>query len=125
MSDKELRELNAWIAERMMEVKCAHEWQRISKRKCKCLKCGYIQWNGSANSCADYTIDPAAAMQVLEKCAEKCTVQITKECGPYPIINSLVSGSGLGEEAPTLPLAICLFAKQLFSNENNPIRVDQ
>jgi len=73
------------------------------------------------------TTDPAAAMEVMKKCAEKCTV--TAECDASKaqwLVAKLEDewrGYGVVEAnckvAPTLELAICLFAKQLFSQPNH------
>lgn len=60
-------------------------------------------------------------MQVLEKCAEKCD----KDCKTVCIQSSGGSCRVFARdhydredvEAETLPIAICLFAKKLFSNE--------
>jgi len=61
-----------------------------------------------------YTTDPAAAMAVLERCAEKEAkefdgVQIDKLESGW-----IVSTCEVDAHAPTLPLAITLFAKKLF-----------
>lgn len=60
------------------------------------------------------TTDPAAAMQVLEKCIKKVdgNIEITiVSSGMYRISSDLKNL----EWAETLPLSICLFAKKLFT----------
>lgn len=70
-------------------------------------------------------IDPAAAMQVLEKCVENKSAIITKDAdGQFSIewwvdeINGIkpIQGSRWHQikTAETIPLAICLFAMELF-----------
>ena len=65
------------------------------------------------------TQDPAAAMIVLEKCAEKLPVCVFKSAISGKWIADYESPEGHdvgihGDEADTMPLAICLFAKKLF-----------
>ncbi len=59
--------------------------------------------------------DPAAAMQVLEKCADKLDDPKKYNPGVSPITKSGGQWWVGNQHAETLPLAICLFAKQLFS----------
>jgi hypothetical protein len=71
-----------------------------------------------------YTTDPAAAMEVLKKCAEHSDMPIEidrkrdKKTGQWRVETGVVS-QGLVAISPhennTLELAICLFAKSLFS----------
>lgn len=72
----------------------------------------------------DFTADKAAAMEVLEKCAQKCTVTIERSGGVGSWMVARLNLQGDGEYVEdfckcekSLPLAICQFAKQLFSKE--------
>lgn len=67
-----------------------------------------------------YSTDPGAALMVLEKCANKLceedceeTVSIGIEV-PYFVVEKTNTHQSIRVEANFLPLAICLFAKQLF-----------
>ncbi len=106
MNEKELRELDAWIAEHVM----GYENDVIYKQF-------YIHPdhpNGINKSDCKFSTDRAAALQVLEKCAEKLDdpdkfnpgIKITK-CGDGWWFDS--------QKYETLPLGICMFAKKLFS----------
>ena len=96
MSEKQLRELDAFIAEHVF---------------------GFDMAETSVDDIERYTTDPAAAMLVLEKCCDKLEgFEITVwrgekwHCG-------LRKGNTVHQKADTLPLAICLFAKELFAKE--------
>lgn len=63
--------------------------------------------------------DPAAALQVLERCAESRTIAVNKDKdGNYAVgvVKQAIIGCEVHDvvEAPTLPLAICRFARALF-----------
>jgi hypothetical protein len=150
-----IRELDAWIAEHVMGWK----WMRFDapaaavnsgkKRDKWCqLVPPFEKWyqqpqlNGVICNCAiegmpDWTdlsvfkpsTDPAAAMQVLEKCAEngvlngefKLPVSIFRRGDLQWVVSEntedeeeSIDRTYIVVEAPTLPLAICLFAKELF-----------
>lgn len=68
-----------------------------------------------------YSTDPAAALEVLEKCAEKIkardAVAICQLDGTegWRVTNANMIDSKISAEALALPLAIAKFAKQLFS----------
>lgn len=117
MTDTEKRELDAWIAERVMGWKLDKMiwWSRNDIDKTQS-----IAWEGDFRP----TTDPAATMEVLKRCAEKLEV----------INSSIALGQQFDElvedrlfwfvshertkevtEAETLELAICLFAKKLFT----------
>jgi len=109
---EELRELDAWIAEHVMGLvrhPCwyTHEhWEGVWR-----VPDGTKGFNKFRP-----TTDPAAAMAVLEKCAEvesPVSVATCFEAGTW----SVFVGGHWDEKrsAETLPLAICLFAKALFS----------
>jgi Phage ABA sandwich domain len=128
MTPTEQRELDAWIAEHVM----GYRWTKIERRgKTNHLfpseqfrfepAVDNFNDNGGAPS---FTTDPAAAMEVLKRCADK----VTAEFGSLDIDGQgnswLISAQMRGEfaadvehetEAKTLELAICLFAKKLFT----------
>lgn len=136
MTEKELRELDAWIAEHVMGLA-----QEYAVMKCgrfyRPKSCGYTDSIAEAGrySKADalreivrgepmkiipfptprYTTNPAAAMMVLEKCAQKYTnLEIEFIDGTWTV--GRWRGSNTTEAtAETLPLAICLFARELYS----------
>lgn len=138
MNDKDVLELNTWIAEHVMGVKPAIESAAMSKdRK------GYALWEKPGISreivkdfCErtpeydyvenkiypNYSKNPAAAMQVLEKCAEKLDgfevsigLHVYKASEPARFMVCSSNHREFQSIAETLPLAICLFAKKLFS----------
>ena len=115
MTDKELRELDAWIAEHVMG------WRKVG------LLANFIAGTFLCNTSADClahdwkkesristwkpTTDTAAAMEVLKKCLSVQTeIHICQHWeGTYGIIGR---HDVVGE---TFELAICLFAKTLFT----------
>ena len=138
MNDTELKELDQWIAKHVMGeklmfgVKKRGMWYRpdahgYTDRQSEAWRLTFDEakkheyLRGSADERVTvceiltprYSTEPAAAMQVLEKCGEKlggAIVAIQRMDAPYEpgwVVN--------GSYAPTLPLAIALFAKQLFS----------
>lgn len=116
MSAEEKRELDDYCAEKVMDW-----WRGIDAD-------GNVVWYGKnrfmlKRSEWEPTVDDADAMAVLRKCAEKCTV--TVECGINVNNDWQAMVARLNQEgkktvedfctcAPTLPLAICLFAKKLY-----------
>lgn len=139
MSDTELRELDAWIAEHVMgwTVKSRTSPHSGSSRehfwfepgndiepKYRGLTytmspSGNVGGERCAPEIAHYTTDPAAAMWVLEKCCDDApnAVEIIHEFNPWEVRTrkSNKPGDFLEVHAETLPLAICLFARKLFS----------
>ena len=110
MTTQELRELDAWIAFNVMK------WGYSN----------FYWWNQGVilpiTECPRFTTDPAAAMAVLKKCAEKCQHDVAI-VSPVPKMwkvgyvswdDETILGK---EEAETLELAICLFAKALFEQK--------
>jgi len=113
----ELRELDAWIAENVMGV-------IIVKVRCR---------DKSEVICPDvkrYTTDPAAAMEVLKKCGYKIQGRdYPRGFGHYFVrvyfaeiahewcvcLGNEKSDSSIYGQAETLEIAICLFAKKLFT----------
>ena len=76
MTDKELRELDAWIAG------CVMGWKLVSGTKFKIKPDEYfvhsvlgVVLSGNESNPFCPTTDPAAAMMVLEKCVEKVNVE--------------------------------------------------
>lgn len=134
MSDKELRELEIWLAEHLF----GYKWYRFEAGGkhwfTQTHPSAWVQRQGGIeappegtemNSDAPrYTTDPAAAMEVLKKCAEEQTVTVEhsdkNQLGqPQWLVALLGEHDGDYVEefckcAPTLELAICLFAKQVF-----------
>jgi|ERR1035437_1173552 hypothetical protein len=118
MKDKELRELGAWIAEHVMGWKIH---RRNTAHYVEANKINDIDYFVAAPHDWSPTTDPAAAMMVLENCVEKLSsfdVCIWKGatspfwfCGERENTRDITRFS----KAETLPLAICLFAKKLFS----------
>lgn len=115
------RELEAWIAVNLFgwvktDVKCHPSDNRTIN--------GFLYspngFNGDLNQSSavpHYTTDPAAAMQVLQKCScETTNIEIDFRDGDTFAVGTYRRAGGIKEaEADTLPLAIALFAKALFS----------
>jgi len=96
MSEKQLRELDAFIAEHVF---------------------GFDMAETSVDDIERYTTDPAAAMMVLEKCCERTEDgRVIVRMGGNKWI-ATGSNTSIYCVAETLPLAICLFAKELFAKE--------
>lgn len=112
MSEQELRELDAWIAEHVMG--CKPKFKRYASHsdwECECPLFSHGKEHLD-HGVSDYSTDPAAAMQVLEKCvADSEGYQIHIDDG-YSVSWGKDGCSANGE---TLPLAIALFAKKLFT----------
>lgn len=72
--------------------------------------------------------DRAAAMMVMEKCAEKLDtigeppdeIVIRRQGGMFTICG-YTKGGYFGRSSDTLPLAICKFARQLFTDQKQKI----
>ena len=97
MSEKQPRELDAWIAEHVTHEPTGFVWPQ------------------------EYTTDPAAAMRVLEECGVECYknnkhVSVRWYVGGWSVA-ARDSYEREHADAKTLPLAICLFAKELFAKE--------
>ena len=113
MSEKELRDFDAWIGVNVFGKKAIHQH---GPPPVEGIEDDYfvIEYIHCSHSLPHYTTDPAAAMVVLEKCAEKESerfdgVQIDRIKSGW-----IVSTCEVDAHAPTLPLAITLFAKKLF-----------
>lgn len=128
MNEKELRELDAWIAEHVM----GHKMTVFDDRPAVCVGVSACFKGEPLDVCKDvpsYSTDRAAAMQVLERCAEngilngefKLPVSIFRRGDLKWVVSQNFEDEELESErncivveADTLPLAICLFAKELF-----------
>ena len=126
MNEKELRELDAWIAVHVIG------WNRLDVKTDPTDNrtidgvlysppgCRYDCGQSSCVPC--YSANPAAAMQVLEKCARGRTITIEHGATAQNKMQWMVACLNDGKEdnckcADTLPLAICLAAKQIFHRE--------
>lgn len=126
MTDTELRELDAWIAENVM----GYAWLQpiggrytrfylVSPNNHKDLKPEFVFHRKSyrdedIENAPRYTTDPAAAMEVLKKCSEKYSIKIGFDVnGKWFVSHYDAKFEGV-IRAETLELAICLFAKKLF-----------
>lgn len=122
-----LRELDCWIAEHLFGAKNI-EWITLHSE----LGCPTepFQDFGGGGEVFRYTTDPASSMLVLEKCAESGVLNgefkvpvVIRRRGDRQFVVSESSEdesedserSYIVVEAETLPLAICKFARKIFS----------
>ena len=113
MNYEEIRELDAWISEHVFGAKCGHVWS-VESGQSRCKKCN-VQWDGK-EVVMPYSKDPSAAMEVLKKCIEGRTVVIGSPSQSEYLISWLKSDSiYFHTKAETFELAICLFAKKIFT----------
>jgi len=122
MTTQELRELDAWIAEHVMGWADVHMRQSglVGYAPCEPRKVRTATGDGVSTTAAftsevPYYTDSADAMDVLKKCAEKHQHDIAiGTAGPtdWRVWAGELNGATY---ASSLELAICLFAKQLFS----------
>jgi len=148
MTETNMRELDAWIAEHVMEW----QWWRFdappvggSKSNKRDKWCQLVPpdekwpethkvWRGVKCGCCiakipNYTdlglfkpsTNAASAMAVIKKCESKCDMPIEidrkrSHDGPWRVETGVLSQGIIGI-APTLELAICLFAKNLFTKD--------
>jgi hypothetical protein len=140
MNEKEMRELDAWIAEHVMGWKWfafppvtdgTRKWTILLKTSSWQRRQGGKQVSAphkndeiDIGSVPQYTTDPAAAMEVLRKIGEEMGgrtygLRIHGPSAEFKVHFWTVTDDEFDVEAnaPTLELAICLFAKQLFSKE--------
>lgn len=119
ISPKEFLNLDAWIAEHCMGWRQG-KVSELDDLGVFALRHDTIYIHNRGNSVKEFrpSTDPAAAMMVLEKCLENVEVQIHHEDeGGYSVMceNSFKGPIEAHTDSPkTIPLAICLFAKQLF-----------
>lgn len=112
MKPEELRKLDCWI--------CHHVFGRKDVKFTSDVG-GGAEWDSDKPHPRYYTTDRAAAMLVLEACAQELEIQDLEETvsiacyGPYWVVEKTNCTPNLREEAPTLPLAIARFAKNMFS----------
>jgi len=114
MTNTELRELDAWIAERVM----GWSFQTFPSGPCPDVKHWYSVSpcpNDAGSSfyvglCPYYTTDPAASMLVLERCIERGRIGSEIAKNGFIIWKDELECYKYVTEAPTLPLAVCLFA---------------
>lgn len=116
---RELRELDAWIAEHVMgwhwlvnssKTRFIREFDGDRAAGSEPL---WIHWD---ETLPRPTTDPAAAMLVLEKCMTYSANQfIYWQRGGNHIVSMQHWNGDSSIESDTLPIAICLFAKALFS----------
>lgn len=110
MKEKQMRELDSWTAEHVMGWAFRMNYSGSGN-----------EWHDSegcerSSSPDSYTTDPAAAMQVLEKCSQGQAIKVW-----YSTVHKQWACADDGcfdtQYAATLPLAICLFAKKLFEKK--------
>jgi hypothetical protein len=119
MTTTEMREFDAWIAVNLF----GYEHRQI--KPCAIFPDGGMAWhngNGAVDYLHGYTTDPAAAMEVLKKCADKVS-KIDNVClcvrgGKWSIwYCDGDAGTICESESKTIELAICKFAKKLFGKD--------
>lgn len=122
MSEMELRELDAWIAEHVMEWE--RGWSSCAPRGLECHEKTFEHYGlwvdptTGTQKRAHYfhpTTDPAAAMEVQRKLAERGgNVETFKGGdGHYYATDTY----DLKVSAPTLELAICLLARKIYKTK--------
>lgn len=137
MTTDEMRELDAWIAEHVMRRKCNSCVDGLYKKLGDAQYAEMREWFISQGSkkiqwpkrepdikcdhAKRYSTDPAAAMEVLEKCTDRLDCEDIKIgfcTGIWRLQSVYRENPGANGRiivrAETLPLAICLFAKELF-----------
>lgn len=138
-TETELRELDAWIAEHLFGLRLARSTVNDKFTCCimprenwslelfsKALK--YDEHMVSIGSFDDmkrtlvdyspcFTVNPRAAMRVLEKCLSKTSVHVWASLAGDEFTIQCRLRERISEKAPTLPLAICKFARKLFGGE--------
>ena len=128
MTNSEMRKLDAWIADHVMHEKPLTQSRALNKEETAMALWddGLITRKDVREFCeknpeyhykecevyASYTTSPAA-FDVLKKCLEKFDINIAQTSGPEWIIESFSTCSF----APTLELAICKFAKAVFTEQ--------
>ncbi len=116
MKETEMRDLDAWICCYVMGrrvVNCSGE-AKVVAGKSQCFKNEDGTPADLVEDIPHYSTDPAAAMQVLEKCAKK-TEQLG--CLYFGMVGKdfILGHEEIGESVDkTLPLAIAQFARNLF-----------
>jgi hypothetical protein len=131
MIAKELRELDRWIMQHVMgwvpETRKLYGGEVNVKGfgKNTHLSLGDPYRQFTLDPPAAYSTDPAAALLVLAKCAEKCVVTVEFGATAENKMQWMVARLEMEDNdrlevdckcAATLPEAICKFARQLFSS---------
>lgn len=118
MTEKEMRELDFWIAERVMGWKRGAKWGNGNGEWIIDGK-GYDHHHTSFGQTPRFTTDPAAAMQVLEKCIGKTPLEKIEilKAGDEWLVQYFDDPVYESEQDSTLPLAICLIAQRIFRHE--------
>lgn len=115
MTPEQMRELDAWIGRNVFGKKVCecfpHLWERRGTEGDSELYCTHCNAYLSDVRLVTYTTSPADAFAVLEKCAEKKSIEINRLVSGRWYITTLHMDV---EPQSTLPVAICLFAKALF-----------
>lgn len=121
MTQTEMRELDCWIAEHVMDALKKAGWRaHFVMRDDNAIICGGKpprDW--TSGEVTRYTTDPAAAMEVLKKCVEKLAeardeMQIRRIVDGSHFIECLWYKGGIKSNSKTLETAIALFAKEVF-----------
>lgn len=131
MTDSEMRELDAWIAEhvfgyrwfafeggkgnRFCDLQIPSTFQeRHGGIQCDAPLVGYERDIGGVPR---YSKEARPALEVLEKCFDKVGLIDAHrvKCGEFNFCIGATYVTDSEVEAKTLPLAICLFAKKLFA----------
>lgn len=119
-NDKELRELDAWIAEHVMGKSIKHAasaksddywWNAYGGESGGCVMRGM--------ECFAPTEKPSDAMAVLKKCVAEnydYGVEIEPCSGNEFLVAGMKDEKYISAKAPTLELAICRFAQKLFTD---------
>lgn len=132
--EQKLRELDKWICINVFGWEERQAYHGSGKLE------GQTQWIAGGkwvtpvafhlhHKFKNYTTDPAAAMEVLEKCQSRMDcedIALGECCGSWSAYSIFRENKGvigrihvfvLPPEKLTLPLAIALFARQLFTKE--------
>ena len=115
MSDKEMRELDAWIAVNLFgakEIVWIGCWAELGSPNEPFS-------NPGCERVPNYTTDPAAALAVLQKCAEKVERDDISICLRYGawIVSEWSDRKLEIESHVSLAHCICLFARELFKED--------
>lgn len=121
-NDKELRELDAWIAEHVMGKRVFHAasskgsdwwWNPYDQ----CVMTSPSEWSGTERRSFKPTEYADDAMAVLKKCAEKVSPWAIQLFCPRADMSEgwTLTCPGIVVYETTLELAICRFAQKLFS----------
>jgi hypothetical protein len=131
MTQQEMHDLDAWIAEHVfgwVKMNFNNGYTRhnyLNKTKERANRFRKHDWAYGYHYVKhepSYTSDSAAAMEVLKKCILKCQNELTF-AAPAPFMWKVARLDWDSEccmelqEAETIELAICLFAKELFGKE--------